>query len=71
MTKESNGMFYCPLCGKRTAIWQSDWDDNEELFGVFDGPSISPLFTCTQCGAFIETTAPISLEKDNATQTKV
>jgi predicted RNA-binding Zn-ribbon protein involved in translation (DUF1610 family) len=53
--------FYCPACGKQTAIWQSDFD--AEDVGYIE-PGIVTFYTCSNCGAEIEVYVPTERGKN-------
>ena len=57
---ESSGLFYCPVCGLRAAVWQSDFDAEDV---GFDAPGIVKYFTCSNCGAEIEAFSRFSEEE--------
>lgn len=52
----SNGLFFCPVCGKQSAIWQDDCDADD--LGYLT-PGIVHLYTCSECGSEIEAFEPI------------
>lgn len=52
---ESSSNAYCPACGHRSAIWQSDFD--AEDCGYTDR-GIVRFLTCSECGAEIEVFIP-------------
>lgn len=56
MTRE-NGFFYCPVCGCRTALWQSDYDAEDV---GYEQPGIVQMFTCVHCHAEIEAYTPLT-----------
>ena len=47
----SNGLFYCPVCGHKSAVWQSDWDAAD--YG-YECDGIVTMYTCALCGADIQ-----------------
>lgn len=48
-------MYECFHCGRRTVVWQSDF--NFEDFG-YEGDGIVQICHCTNCGAEIEYRIP-------------
>lgn len=46
-----SGLFYCPRCGKQSAVWQNDFDVAD--LG-YDGEGIVTYYTCSECGSEIE-----------------
>lgn len=52
---ENSGFFYCPVCGKQTAVWQNDFTAEEA--GYLE-PGLVTFYLCSNCGAFIEAYIP-------------
>lgn len=62
---ESDGLFYCPVCGKRSAVWQNDFDADDAGYLV---PGIVTFYTCSECGAEIEAFRPDITETEKAAE---
>lgn len=52
---ESEGLSYCPICNRRTAVWQNDFDADDAGYLV---PGIVTFFLCNECSAEIEVFRP-------------
>lgn len=50
---ENNGFFYCPVCGRKAAVWQSDFNADEV---GYDFEGITHFYSCSNCKAEIEAT---------------
>ena len=56
-------MFYCPRCGQATAIWQSDF--NNEDYG-YEDEGITSVYFCGTCTSEITVTTFEELESNNS-----
>ena len=63
MNEEDNGLFYCPHCGLKRAVWQSDF--SAEDCG-YENDGIVQYFQCGNCRAFIEVYIPLDIDEDGA-----
>lgn len=55
----------CVNCGKKSLMWQSDFDF-EEL--GYEGEGIVSFYTCSNCGAEIECAVPINTTDKEAAE---
>lgn len=52
---ENNGAFYCPVCGQKTASWESDFSAQD---AGYSEPGLVIFYHCGNCGALIEAYIP-------------
>lgn len=55
-------MFECYHCGRRSVIWDCDYDAED---CGYDTEGIVQMFHCSECGAEIEYLIPLNMLEDN------
>ena len=55
-------MYECFHCGKRTVVWDNDFDFEDFLF---EGDGIVHICHCTNCGAEIEYRVPLNEDEES------
>lgn len=57
-----NGLFYCPRCGKQSAVWGNDYNFEDYCM---DGDGIVTNYTCTECNSDIQVATPFNEENED------
>lgn len=60
--QRDSGFFWCPVCGNKTAVWQSKFDS--EKVG-YSRPGVVHMYTCATCSAEIEAAVMEDEDEDN------
>ena len=47
----SSGLFICPKCEKRSAVWQNDFSFEDYCM---EGDGIVSVYTCSECNSEIQ-----------------